>query len=231
VQEPEIAFERRDELFERQLRDVEGDEDPTGPDASTGGLAGLMRRPLFHLYAMQSASTMGVFFAFIASAPHVIVGVLGYPATVYGFGFAAAAASFALGSLVSAKYARRIGLDQMVFGGSLLSLGAAFVMGGLLFSGFWTPWVIFVPAAFAGFGAGVVLPNAQAGAVNANPEGAGVASGVLSFLQLVVGAAVAQVVGASIGDSPYPMAVAMAIMAVLAFLAAAARKIVPDPVG
>jgi uncharacterized membrane protein YcaP (DUF421 family) len=55
-----------------------------------------------------------------------------------------------------------------------------------------------------------------------------VASGVLSFLQLVVGAAVAQVVGASIGDSPYPMAVAMAIMAVLAFLAAAARKIVPE---
>ena len=51
------------------------------------GMATLFRQPLFVSYALQCGFSMGIFFAFIASAPYIVVNLLGYSATVYGFGF------------------------------------------------------------------------------------------------------------------------------------------------
>ena len=54
--------------------------------AARGGIlsnaGGLLREPLFQVYAGASTFSMGMFFSFIAAGPYVVMHVLGRPATV-----------------------------------------------------------------------------------------------------------------------------------------------------
>lgn len=132
---------------------------------------------------------------------------------------------YVVGNAVSARYSRRVGIDGIVFWGCLLSLLAVLCIAVLL-AGQWTLWAIFGPGTVAAFASGLVMPNAQAGAMNVDSRPAGTASGLMGFLQLLVGAAMAQVVGSAIDETPYPMVIAMAAMASLALLAISLRKVV-----
>ena len=191
----------------------------------------LARQPMFHVYAFQGAFSMGIFFAFISSAPYVVVDVLERPATVYGFGFLLVAAGYIAGSGFSARYAQRIGIDGMMLYGTLVSSAAIAVMAALLFAGMWNVWAIFIPGMVSAAGNGAALPNAAAGAANVDPRLAGTASGAAVFLQLFMGAAVAQAVGVAIGGTPYPMAASMALMSLLALATVAAGRLVQKPAG
>jgi DHA1 family bicyclomycin/chloramphenicol resistance-like MFS transporter len=185
----------------------------------------VLRMPMFHVYAFQYAFSVGIFFAFVASAPYVVVFALRQPATVYGIGFVAVSLGYCLGNAFSVRYSKAVGLDRMVFWGTAISLAAILTMAALMFSGIWTVWAIFVPATVSAAANGVALPNANAGIVNANPDAAGLASGIAGSLQLFVGAAVAQAVGSVLGATPYPMAIGMGAMSLLALVAIAVGAI------
>jgi DHA1 family bicyclomycin/chloramphenicol resistance-like MFS transporter len=190
----------------------------------------VLRTPMFHVYAFQYAFSIGIFFAFIASAPYVVVFALRLPAVAYGIGFVAISLGYCLGNAFSARYSGAVGIDRMVFWGTVVSLAAILVMAALLFGGVWTVWSIFVPGTVSAAANGVALPNANAGIVNTSPDAAGTASGIAGSLQLIVGAGVAQAVGSAIGATPYPMAIGMAAMSVLALLAIGARGLLkPAP--
>jgi DHA1 family bicyclomycin/chloramphenicol resistance-like MFS transporter len=125
--------------------------------ASAGWLP--LRKPLFQLYALQSAISIGAFFAFIADAPHMIVTALHLPASAYGLVFVLGGVGYALEGLVSAKLAGHQGIDRMVLAGASVAFLASAAMAGLLAMGLWTLWVVAVPSACVGFGIGVVQPN------------------------------------------------------------------------
>jgi DHA1 family bicyclomycin/chloramphenicol resistance-like MFS transporter len=196
-----------------------------GSSGQEGAWGLLLKTPRFHLYAFQYAFLMGVFFAFVSAAPYVVTTVLHQPATVYGLGFIGVCLGYVLGNAISARYSKRAGIDCMVLWGTMVSLAAILTMVALLFSGVWTVWAIFIPGAISGAANGVAMPNAAAGAVNAAPEAAGAASGITGFLQLAVGAAVSQAVGTATAGTPYPMAIAMTLMSLLALLAIAIRHV------
>ena len=189
----------------------------------------LLRLPLFHVYALQSAFTMGMFFAFISAAPYVVVNILKQPATVYGAGFLVISLGYIGGSAFAAKYSRRFGIDRMVFWGTLASLAAIVLMTALLFGGVWSVWAIFAPGALSAFAIGASMPNASAAVTAVYPPAAGSAAGLSSFLQLFVGAVTAQAVGTAIGATPYPMVLVMLAMGVLAFIAIAVRPLIRTP--
>ena len=65
---------------------------------------------------------------------------------------------------------------------------------------------------------GLAMPNAQAAAVSISPRFAGTASGLIAFLQMLVGAGSAQLAGIVQDDTPIPMAILMLSASVLAFL-------------
>lgn len=189
----------------------------------------LLRLPLFHVYSLQSAFTMGMFFAFISAAPYVVINILHQPAVVYGIGFLAVSVGYILGNAFAARFSRRIGVDRMLFWATLGSLTSIVVMAALLFAGVWTVWAIFAPGFAAAIAIGASMPNASAAATAVHPPLAGAASGLSSFLQLFVGAITAQAVGTAITTTPYPMAVVMLAMGVFAFVAIAVRPWVRTP--
>ena len=87
-------------------------------------------------------------------------------------------------------------------------------------AGIWSPWTIFLPGMGMAFANGLSMPNAQAGAVSISPHFAGTASGLLAFLQMLMGAGFAQLAGMLQDDTPLPMAVIMLTASTLAFLSA-----------
>lgn len=147
----------------------------------------LLRSPLFCVYAFQGAFSMGIFFAFISSAPYVMVNLVGIPATEYGLWFIIIAVGYMVGNLISARISERVGINRMVTIGALMSLLAAVAMALFVFNGVWAPWAIFCTGAFSSLANGLSLPSAPAGAINVNPMAAGAASGLTGFMQMAFG--------------------------------------------
>ena len=81
-----------------------------------------------------------------------------------------------------------------------------------------TPALLFVPAYAIAFFQGMIIPNGVAGAINASPGAFGAASGLIGFVQMTVSAAAAQISGAIVGNSIWPLVAIMAVGSGLALL-------------
>ncbi len=182
------------------------------------GFASLLRIPAFLGYAGQLSFGLGTFMAFIGAAPFVVVQVFGRPPTELGVLLLIITGGFMAGTFITARFAARIGIDRMILFGSGLSVAFGLVMVGLVLSGVWTVWAIFLPGAGMAFANGLIMPNGQAAAVSVNPRIAGSASGLMSFLQMTTGAVFAQVAGVVQDGTPVPMAVVVTVAAILGFL-------------
>ncbi len=184
------------------------------------GFGVLLRVPAFLGYAGQSGFGMGMFMAFLGAAPFVTINVLDRPPTEFGLFFVLISAGFMGGTFMTARLGQRIGLDRMMRVGSALAVLFGGVMLAFVLAGAWSTWTIFLPGMGMAFANGLSMPNAQAGAVSINPRFAGTASGLLAFLQMLMGAGFAQLAGMLQDDTPLPMAVIMLTASALAFVCA-----------
>jgi DHA1 family bicyclomycin/chloramphenicol resistance-like MFS transporter len=184
-----------------------------------GGFGQLLAQPIFCGYALHAAFVLSVFFAFMSGAPYVMVDVMKRPTTEYGLYFVLAAGGFMAGGLTAGRLSVRVGIDRMIVLGSLGSLISVGVTFAIMASGVWHPLAMFGPTTLGSYAAGISIPNAQAGAVSVNPKAAGAASGLAGFIQMFIGAGVAQAVGTIQDGTPYPMLATMLICSALALAA------------
>lgn len=197
-----------------------------GVRALLHGYGQLLRSPAFCGYVLQTAFTSGVFFAFIAGAPFVVVTVMGLPASAYGLWFIVVSIGYLTGNFFTGRYAVRLGVDRMIMFGAIaqligiLALGLSSWFGPLSLPG------IFLPMAVVAMSNGLTLPNGIAGAISVNPRAAGAAAGLSGALQMLTGAIAAVLVGYGQDHDPsqYPMLWTMSgcgILAVVSFVIAA----------
>jgi DHA1 family bicyclomycin/chloramphenicol resistance-like MFS transporter len=187
--------------------------------------AGLIRSPVFCGYALQTAFTSGVFFAFIAGAPFVVVTVLGLPPSSYGLWFVVVSLGYLAGNFLTGRFSVRFGIDRMIAAGAITGLLGITALAVTGWFGLLTLPAIFLPMAVVGLANGLTLPNGTAGAVSVNPRAAGTAAGLSGALQMLVGAGAAVVVGygQDIDPSQYPMIwtmLASGLLSVASFLLA-----------
>jgi DHA1 family bicyclomycin/chloramphenicol resistance-like MFS transporter len=203
-----------------RLPETHTERDPIeGLKSFFGGFGPLLARPIFCGYTLNAAFILSTFFSFMSGAPYVMVDVLERPATEYGLYFMMAAGGFMAGGLTAGRVSERVGIDRMIVIGSFGSLVAAGLSFTLMASGLWHPLALFGPTTLGSFSAGLAIPNAQAGAVSVNPRAAGAASGLAGFIQMFIGAGVAQAVGMIQDGTPYPMLGMMLACAALALAA------------
>lgn len=176
-----------------------------GPGAMLRSFGTLVTHPGFCGHALQAAFSLAIFFAFISAAPYLMKSVMGRSATEYGLWFMSVSGAFVAGSFTSARLTARVGLDRMIAIGLLSALATILIAGALLALLPLSPLLLFGPAVPIAFAQGLVIPNAQAGALNARPEMAGSASGLTGFLQMGIAAGAAQAVGSLEDGTPYPM--------------------------
>jgi len=183
-----------------------------------GGFARLLRMRRFNGFAFFGAAAAAAYFAFLAGAPLIAVGALGMSPSTYGVAFIVISLSFMAGNMIAARVSPRLGVDRMVVAGGVVSLSGALIGLGLALGGVWTPVALFAPAMLVAFGNGLSLNNAQAGAMAVDGRLVGAAAGLSGFLQMAVGALVAQVVGLAYDGTPVPLTIGMALAGVVALV-------------
>lgn len=155
---------------------------------------------------------MGAVTVFITSAPYVAIDVLGVRPSHYGLLFFLPAFAAFAGFFYTARMAHRLGGQRMMRTGATLSVaGAAALVGGALL-GIDHPLMLFLPGMLVCGGNALATPHSTTSAITSAPEVAGAASGMLGFIQLLVGAAATQLVAVFANQTAYPLITAMAAL-------------------
>ena len=179
---------------------------------------GLLRTPAFVAYAGYAGCGMGMFMVIAGGVPFLMAEVFDRSPSSFGLFFMCLTASFLCGTFLTSRVTMRIGLDRMIRLGSTGAAISAVTIAVLFIAGANSPWAIFVPGIFMGFCHGLAMPNAQAGAVSVNPQIAGSASGLMTFLQLSIGAGFGQVAGMLPHATALPVALLIGFAGISGFL-------------
>jgi DHA1 family bicyclomycin/chloramphenicol resistance-like MFS transporter len=197
---PETAAPSRDDGNRPSLR------------ATMKVMAGLMVRPSFLGYALQSAFALTILFVLTSYAPYLM------RPGVYGLFVMAPALGFMIGLLAAAGTSRWIGLDSLIILGSLVAVAGAGATLVEVRSADWALVWLLIPVTVSTLGIGLALPGAQSAALAAAPEATGAASGLIGFLQLLLAGIVVQTAGALNDGTALPMARLMLAGAVASLL-------------
>ncbi len=164
-----------------------------GPVGFIGNYVRLMQVPVFVSYAMTLAFSSGMFFAFLAGAPYIMINLMERSPGEYGLFFIMISLGYMSGNFVAGRLSRRLGTERMMIVGCSLGVSGALLL--VSFSGVLHPLALFGPMVIITFSNGLTMPNATAGAVGAKPGMFGTASGLVGFLQLATGALMTIIVG------------------------------------
>ena len=151
-------------------------------------------------YVLSTTAIASAFYLFVGSSPYIVAGELEGNSAQFGSWFLSVSLSFMAGSFLSTRLARLFSVDQMILGGNLLSLLGAGLLLGLSLWGSLSLATLFLPMALVVFGRGLSQPNAQSAAISSSNRAAGTASGLMGFIQLLTGAAIAQLVPFLLAD-------------------------------
>lgn len=200
---------------------------PRGFVIDVGALA---RNPRFHGYVLCAAFGSGTFFAFLGAGPHAVVTLMGRSSAEFGMWFAASSLGYMAGNFLTSRLSERYGVDTMIWWGLVLeAVGVAGSISLAAVAPWWGPAIIFVPQLVIGFGNGVMLPNAIAGAISARPPAAGTASGFLGCIQMMAGAAFVQLGGLVLATATTVLPLAILLAAIVGGFALAFFLLVRPP--
>lgn len=190
-----------------------------GPAGLLGNYVRLLQIPLFVSYAATLSFASGMFFAFLAGAPYVMVNLMNRSPSEYGLFFIMISLGYMSGNFVSGRLSQRLGVQRMIAIGCLLGIVGAMILVGL--ADVLQPLALFAPMMLITFSNGLTIPNATAAAVGARPGMFGAASGLVGFLQIATGALATLVVGVLQDDFDRAMGViilASGLIAMVSFL-------------
>ena len=143
-------------------------------------------------YVLSTTALAAAFYLFVGSSPYLVANQLNGNSADFGVWFLSVSFSFIVGGYLSTRLARFLSIDQTILlGNSLAILGASLLLGFALTADL-SFTRLFFPMAFIIFGRGLSQPNAQLAAISSSSGAAGTASGVMGFIQLFIGALIAQ---------------------------------------
>jgi len=147
-------------------------------------------------YVLVAAFNSSMFFTFIGGAPHVVVTIMHRSSAEYGMWFAFISVAYMAGNFAAGRWSARYGVETMIRSGTIVTMiGAVIGFAWVLLQPGAGPIAIATPQFIIAFASGFMLPNAIAGAVSVRPQAAGTAAGITGFMQMGLGAVMAQIVG------------------------------------
>jgi DHA1 family bicyclomycin/chloramphenicol resistance-like MFS transporter len=166
----------------------------------------------FYGYVLTSMLCSAPYFAFIGGAPHVVVTQMGRTSAEYGLWFLTNAVGYMAGNFAASRLSMRYGVDALIRWGlwfEVVVCALSVVLCEIYFD--LGPGIPFLLQSIIYIGNGIVLPNALAGAVSVRPQASGTASGIAGFVQMAIGAAMAQFTGWILVGAltPLPMTLTM----------------------
>jgi MFS transporter, DHA1 family, multidrug resistance protein len=196
---------------------------PTVSASRTGGMLANYRTLIgtrrFLSYAFTAAGSHAGFHIFAAGAPAVLIVGFGIRPEDYGFYASLPPMGFLVGSFLSNRLTRRLGIDGLITIGCTVLIPAASIMVTLALLGVASPYAVIGPMILICCGSGLITPNATAGSLGVNAGIVGTASGLGSFMQMTGAAGATALL--SLGPSGSPLMLA-SIITVAGLVAVAA---------
>ncbi len=169
-------------------------------------------------YALCMAFATSAFYAFLSGVPLVARATLDLPPEQLGFYMGSITGGFFIGSFLSGRYAKHFALTTTIlFGRGFACLGPVVGLV-LVFCGLVNEITIFCATLCVGFGNGLTMPSANAGALSIRPELAGSASGLSGALMVGMGALVTTIAGVAVTEGNAAVSL-LSLMLACSFLA------------
>jgi len=200
----------------------EGRTPPAVSPRSGGVLASyrtLIGTRRFLSYAFTAAGSHAGFHIFAAGAPAVLIVGLGIRPEDYGFYASLPPMGFLVGSFLSNRLTRRLGIDGLITIGCTVLIPAASIMIALALLGVASPYAVIGPMILICCGSGLITPNATAGSLGVNAGIVGTASGLGSFMQMAGAAAATALISLGPSGSPLMLASIIALVGLFAVTA------------
>jgi MFS transporter, DHA1 family, multidrug resistance protein len=168
---------------------------------------------LAHL-GIVTCSFMGLF-AWISGASFVLQDLYGLSTLEFAVAFAIGSAGYLLGTVLAAGIVTHIGLNRTIgLGGLALAVGGLAMVAAVTL-GLTSAASLVLPAAFYLAGLGLAMPQGFAGAMSPFPSRAGAASSLIGFTQQTSAAVLGAAVGHMLGQTAWPLVIAIAAMGCL----------------
>jgi MFS transporter, DHA1 family, multidrug resistance protein len=175
------------------IRVVPGGRTADAPRLQLSGMLAnyrtLIKTRRFMSYAFTAAGSHAGFHIFAAGAPAVLIVSLGIDPQDYGHYASLPPLGFLLGSFLSNRLTRQLGVDGLIAIGSAVLIPAGLSMVTLALLGVASPYAVIGPMILICCSSGLITPNATAGSLGVNAGIVGTASGLGSFMQMTGAAA------------------------------------------
>jgi len=178
----------------------------------------LMRSPLFMGYTLNAGFAMATIFVYVATAPFILIELLGIPPDIYGWYSLIPTTLNLAGAFVASRYTVRLGGARMMLYGSILVFVGAMVMVAFALASYLTVFTVVGPMAIVAFGLAMVFPSAAQGSVSVAPRQAGAASSLNGFLTMLIASGAVVIVGILPPGTQMPMASVVGAMGILTMI-------------
>ena len=148
----------------------------------------LLREPLLVGYLSTSCLSASALFAYLTSAPAIVMGELHVPPQHFGWVFGVNAIGMTGAAQVNARLARRVSGDVILHGALWAALAAGLVLCACAWTGFGGAAGVLLPMFVMLTSLGFSQPNSSAAAMTVDRERAGATSALLGFSFFGVGA-------------------------------------------
>ncbi len=177
----------------------------------------VMLNPSFLCLSLALSLAGGGFLLYVATAPDVVLNILGLSETRFAWLFVPLVCGFVFGSMLTARLAGRVHSQRLVgWGYGLMAAGA---MVNLWCNGVLTPrvpWAV-VPLGFYTLGFSLFAPVVTIQCLDLFPERRGLVSSLQGFVQIILFAVISGSVAHLVFRSGLKHAVGMALMLVLSY--------------
>jgi len=177
-----------------------------------------LRHPSFVAYLGIGACTFLGLFSWISTAAFVLQDIYGLSPLGFGVAFAIGSAGYLVGTTIAARVVTRWGIDRTIGVGCLGMACGGIVMMIAVTLGVSLPTSLVLAMAIYLAGMGLVLPQAQAGALLPFPQRAGAASSLMGVVQQTSSAILGAFLGHILGATALPLAISVAIVGCLALI-------------
>jgi DHA1 family bicyclomycin/chloramphenicol resistance-like MFS transporter len=156
--------------------------------------------------------------AFVSSSSLAMVQALHLTPTAFSMLFAAVMIGQITGGIIGSRIVVRLGISRMVRLGTALALAGGLLLAALALAGMSHWSAVVLPMILYLFGCAFMIPSTTAAALSPFPQMAGAASSLLGALPFGLGAVVSAILAWAFDGTTLPMALAIAIFGILAFL-------------
>lgn len=184
--------------------------EPVSSRSMLNSYRAVMRNSAFLAYAGLATACYAGLFAWISVASFVLQNIYGLAPLNFGIVFSLGAVGYMAGTSIAARLVVRRGIDGTIGVGCVTMTIGGFAMIVAVALGLTSSLSLVIPMAVYLAGMGFVLPQSFAGALTPFPDRAGAASGLLGFVQQTVAALCGVALGQLLGNTAWPLAIAVA---------------------